>query len=144
MGKPALVLSAVLAFCGLTWWLTRYPAFADARKTIAPYQGWIQICLVGSSAVLAIFITAKFGTWLTNAMGRRRFKKALHNHLKTLTIPERAVLCSYLKRGTRTAEWPIDNSVVGALISRGILYRDGMGDMRAFPTHVNKHPELIV
>ena len=140
------------ASCGLTLWLTRYPTFADAKKTIAPYQGWIQIGLIGSSAVLSTLIFAKLGTWLTDTTRQRRFKKAVHNHLKTLTIQEKAVLSFYLRNGTRTAEWPIDNSVVGALVSRGILYRDGVGNMRAFPTHVTedvwleikRHPELIV
>jgi hypothetical protein len=144
LGKPALVLKAVWAFCLLTLWFTRYPAFADAKRTIAPYQGLIQLVLIASSAMLVIFILAEFGT-------RRRFQKTVHNHLKTLTIPERKVLQFYLHNRTRTAEWALDDSVVGALISRRLLYRDGMGDMRAFPTHINeevwlqinKHPALI-
>jgi hypothetical protein len=101
--------------------------------------------------MLAIFVLAKIGTGITNGMRRRRFKKAVYMHLKTLTIPEKAILQVYFRHRTRTFEWPIDNSVVSALISRGLLYRDGMGDMRAFPTHVtedvwvqiNEHPELI-
>ncbi len=128
LGKPALVLSAVGASCGLTLWLARYPAFADAEKTIAPYRGWIQLALIASSAMLGIFIIARFGTWLKNAMMRRRFQKAVCNHLKTLTVPERAILQFYLRNRTRTAEWQFDDSVVGALISCGLLYRDGMGE----------------
>ena len=152
LGKPTLSVGAVAASCALVLLAIRYPEFAAAKAIIAPYVGWVQLCLIGSGAILGVFLFAKCGKTVQGTVDRFREEAALSTELQNLSEPEKEILRFYLQTGSRSASFSIREETVNGLVARGILYHQGIGTVHGAPTHVkayvwrkiNKHPELLV
>ena len=109
LGKPTLVLSGVWVACVLVLVLIAHPWFAPAKNLADPYIGWIQLGLIGSSAILAVLFVSKGWTWSNRRIVRRKQRQARLKDLESLTIDERHILQAYLADGTRTLGWAADN-----------------------------------
>jgi hypothetical protein len=151
LGKPALGVGAIAASCALVLWATQYPEFAAAKAVVAPYRGWIEVGLISSIATLVAFLIAKLGAITGHVLTNRRTKATLKRELESLSQPEKEILRLYLSNGSRSLVFPIQESTVNGLVSRGILYQHGIGSIHSAPTHVNeyvwseiiKHPNLL-
>jgi hypothetical protein len=112
LGKPALVLGAVVFFCGSVLWTGQYRAFDPANKIAAPYLGFVQLALLAALALLLMTGIAKTGAWVNGKNSYRRVLRVRAEHLHNLTYEEKAVLREYLHRGSKTAKWLPQNGVV--------------------------------
>jgi Super-infection exclusion protein B len=153
LGKPALVLGAVLLFCGMTLWLVHYPWFAPAKKIVDPYLGWMLMASLASSSLLVMYAVTQAVTAISRKASRRNLEKARRRHLQNLTEPEKVVLREYLHCGTKTASWDMQDGVVHGLEAYRILFRSStIGNVfSGFPynmhddvwDYLKEHPELI-
>ena len=151
-GKPALFLAAALLFCGVSLWCSQYHWFAPANKMLEPYRGWLQIGLVASSICLGVLGSTKLGSVFIRSVQRRKMKKQRIKQVHHLTVEEQQVLGAYIRRRSRTVNWPLDYGVIHSLVTRGMLYRTvNNADFRSYPhdipedlwDYLNAHPELV-
>jgi hypothetical protein len=127
------------------------PAVCSRQSCHCSLSGWIEVGLISSSATLAVLLIAKCGTTVHHILVGCRARAALKRELGNLSQPEKEILRLYLSIGSRSSTFPFQERTVNGLVSRGILYRHGIGSIHSAPTHVNeyvwseiiKHPDLI-
>jgi hypothetical protein len=149
----APLLGAIFLLCGFSLTLPeRYPLFAPAKEVVNQYRPWIVFGLMASAAYLIILGLV----WIGKTSQRWYFKIRLNRlrieRLRDLTDAEKHVLQVYLRNGSRTEVWGLQDGVVNSMIQNGILIRGQLGNvLDGFPCdisyavwkHIQAHPELI-
>ena len=120
-GKP---LFGVLVACALLLFL---PRFATQKlgvdQLVATYQPWIGMVFILSLALCLVNALFAAGKFLKPWIKQGYWVRAGKSRLKDLTPQEKEILTRYISQDTRSQSLPIQNGVVAALESDGILVR---------------------
>jgi len=116
------------------------------------YRGWaVIVCLLFGAAV-ATQVSMSGWEWVRNIRLRRIAIKTRGQYLHSLTPGEKYILLAYLDRNTATLYLDLGDGVVGALLSKELIYQSSpVGEITTFPFNIQpwvreyltQHPELL-